>query len=208
LLNFALLTVAVYKPARLAVFNMKANKYLVIIFFLLLPGFLQAQRYDLFEIEHDELYWRNTYQYQGSQDSLRRLVVEMLKSKFFTFNVVRNEVGYNGEIRHYKVQPEKYHRTWFNTPRLYTDGEWTGKFTVEVSDNQYKVMIYALYGDRLENTSDHYKPARIVKGRYIEIVARKDRSGFKKSELANMALMSMSLKDEFDVRNTKLPEAR
>lgn len=188
---------------------MKASKCVVFICLLfLLPSSLLAQRYDLFEIEHEELYWRNTYVYQGNQDSLRRLVVEMLKSKFFTFNVVRNEVGYNGEIRHYKVNPEKYHRTWFNTPRLYSEGEWTGKFTVEVSDNEYKVLIYALYGDRFEKSSDHYRTERATKGRYIDIVARKDRSGFRKNELANMALMSMSLKDDFDIRNTKLPEAK
>jgi len=42
-------------------------------------------KFDAFEIVGEDLYWRNTYNYNGHADSLRREVVQMLKSKFFTF---------------------------------------------------------------------------------------------------------------------------
>ena len=160
-----------------------------------------AQRYDLFDLENDELYWRNTYEYEGSADSLRRYVVTMLKGKAFTQNVVRNELGYNGEVRHYTIDCKKYGRTYLNTPRIYWDGEWSGKFTIEVRDNRYRVTIYALYFENKEGYSSHYRTQPARKGFYKAEVLKKNKSGFKKSELANMALLSLSLKDQFDIRN-------
>lgn len=165
----------------------------------------KAPGYDLFKIEKDELYWRYTYSYSGPADSVRRQVVQMLKSKFFTFNVIRNEMGYNGEIRHYKVDCKRYGRTYMNTPRMYTEGEWTGKFIVEVDDNGYRVIIFALYAEKIEKSTGYYKTEKITAGRYVDIVSRKDKSGFKKGELANVQLMSASLKDNFDIRNTVVP---
>lgn len=160
-----------------------------------------GQRYDLFDLENDELYWRNTYEYEGSADSLRRYVVTMLKGKAFTQNVVRNELGYNGEVRHYTIDCKKYGRTYLNTPRIYWDGEWSGKFTIEVRDNRYRVTIYALYFENKEGYSSHYRTQPARKGFYKTEVLKKNKSGFKKSELANMALLSLSLKDQFDIRN-------
>src|SRR5438128_5590090 len=92
----------------------------------------RAQQYELFELTGGDIYWRNTYEYTGTQDSLRREVVQMLKSKFYTFNVIRNQTGYNGEISHYVVDCRRYGRRYGNTPRIYWDGEWTGKFIVDV----------------------------------------------------------------------------
>jgi hypothetical protein len=175
------------------------------------PGFLLflcigvssafGQRYDLFEVENGELYWRNTYEYQGSADSLRRYVVTMLKGKSFTQNVVRNELGYNGEVRHYTIDCKMYGRTYLNTPRIYWDGEWSGKFTIEVRENRYRVTIYALYFENKEGYSSHYRTQPARKGFYQKEVLKKNQSGFKKNELANMALLSLSLKDQFDIRN-------
>ena len=82
------------------------------------PTIVYGQQFDLFEIRDSELYWHNTYKYRGNADSLRREVVQMLKSKHFTFNVVRTEAGYNGELRHYKVEARKYGRKYFSTPRI------------------------------------------------------------------------------------------
>ena len=163
-----------------------------------------AQQFDLFEIRDNDLYWHNTYKYGGNADSLRREVVTMLKSKYYTFNVIRNEAGYNGELHHYKVDCRKYGRRFFSTPRMYWDGEWSGKFVVEVFDNYYRVTVYALYAEKVEKTG-YYKTERRTQGRYVEVIAKKDFSDFKSSELDNMALMSRSLKDQFDIRNTVSP---
>jgi hypothetical protein len=171
---------------------------------LLIVQAVNAQQYDLFEIRDSDLYWHNTYQYNGNADSLRREVVQMLKSKFYTFNVIRNEAGYNGELRHYKVDCKKYGRKFFSTPHMYWDGEWTGKFVVEVFDHHYRVTIYALYAEKVEKTG-YYKTERITQGRYVEAVMRKDGSNFKSSEHHNLALMSVSLKDQFDIRYTVSP---
>jgi len=163
-----------------------------------------GQKFDHFEVESDELYWRFDFEYKGSRDSLRKEVVQMLKSKFFTFNVTRNEVSYTGEIMHYQVNCEKYGRTYFNTPRMYWDGEWTGKFVVDVFDNIYRVTIYALYYEKMERSTGYYRTERPVRGRYIDAVLKKNKTEFKKGEFSNMQMMSVALKDDFDIRNTHL----
>lgn len=162
----------------------------------------EFMKYDLFQLERDELYWRNAYEYSGTADDLRPLVVQMLKSKFFTFNVIRNETGYNGEIRHYAVDCKRYDRTYLNTPRMYWDGEWTGKFKVEVLPNQYRVTVYALYFEKMEQSVGYYRNEKPVKGRYIDVVTRKNKRSFRKSEFSNLELMSLSLKDNFDIKYT------
>ncbi len=162
-------------------------------------------RYELFRVEQNDLYWSHTYQFKGSADSLRREVVQMLKSKFFTFNVIRNENGYNGEIKHYKVDCKRYHRTYYNTSRMYWYGEWTGKFVVEVLDNFYRVTVYALYAEKFQPAGNNNRGQKLITGRYIESVTKKDRKTFRKHEYANLDLMSLSLKDAFDIRNTVVP---
>jgi hypothetical protein len=162
-------------------------------------------RYELFRIEQNDLYWTNTYKYAGAADSLRREVVQMLKSKFFTFNVIRNEAGYNGEIKHYKVNCRRYGRNYYNTPRMYWYGEWIGKFIVEVFDDSYRVTVYALYAEKFQPAANNNRGQRITTGRYIESITKKDRMTFKKSEYANLHLMSLSLTDAFDIRKTVVP---
>lgn len=164
-----------------------------------------SARYDLFRIESEDIYWTATYSYKGSADSLRREVVQMLKSKFYTFNVIRNETGYNGELNHYKVNCARFGRTYYNTPRMYWEGEWTGKFIVEVLDNYYRVTIYALYAEKFEKGGAHYRQDVLKKGRYFEIVTTRDRKSFRRSEYKNLALMSVGFKEEFDIRNTIIP---
>jgi hypothetical protein len=178
----------------------------MVLLFIMLTAATTAhpQQFDLFEIRNDELYWHNTYKYSGNADSLRREVVQMLKSKHFTFNVIRNEAGYNGELRHYKVEARKYGRKFFTTPRMYWEGEWTGKFIVEVFDHHYRVTVFGLYAEKVEKTG-YYKTERTTQGRYLDVVAKKDHSDFKPSEHHNMALMSLSLKDNFDIRNAVSP---
>lgn len=169
---------------------------------------LQAQKFDLFEIENGELIWRNTYEYEGPQDSLRREVVSMLKSKVFTQHVVRNEAGYNGEIKHYQIDPKRYGRSYSNTPLIYWDGEWSGKFVIEVRDDRYRVTIYGLYFENKAQPPTHYpiKPPR--KGFYIKEVWKKGSPNFKKHALPDMALMSLALRDSFDIMkyNSPIPD--
>ncbi len=156
-----------------------------------------AGKYDQFEIAKNDLIWRNTYRHEGKQDSLRMAIVQLLKGKFFTFNVIRNEQGYNGELKHYKVDCKKYGRSYINTPKMYWEGEWSGKFTVDVRDHSYTVIVYALYYESTRPSSGYYKTQQEVKGRFIDAVTKKNRTVFQKRELTNISLMGLSLKDEF-----------
>lgn len=176
----------------------------VAVFLLLCKAGLAQDitRYDQFQLKGEELYWLRDYRVDGGADSVRRLVVRMLKSKFFTFNVVRTESGYNGEINHYKVDCKKYDRTYLNTPRMYWEGEWTGKFIVDVFSDGYKVTVYALYFEKPEKSTGYYKTEKLLKGRYFEAVTKKNGRTLRRNEFSNLALMSMSLKDDFDVKNT------
>ncbi len=156
------------------------------------------KKYNLFQLEENDVVWQNTYAFAGASEDLRPLVVQMLKSKFFTFNVVRNEGGYVGEIQHYKVDCKRYGRSYLNTPRMYWDGEWTGKFIVRVFPDRYEVVIYALYAEKIEQNVGYYKGEKTVSGRYVDIVAKKGKE-FRKGEYGNMDLLSLSLKDSFDI---------
>lgn len=180
-------------------------RHLVISLFFLAPLFIQAQKFDLFELENNELIWRYTYEYHGSVDSLRKEVVSMLKSKIFTQHVIRNELGYNGEIKHYMVDCKRYGRSYSNTPLIYWSGEWSGKFVVEVRDNRYRVTIYGLYFENKAQPSARYPNNTIRKGFYRNEVLNKGKSHFKKSVLPDMALMSLSLRDAFDITKYTLP---
>lgn len=165
----------------------------------------KAESYNFFSIKEHDVYWSYTYQYKGSVDSLRAQIVPMLKSKYYTQSVFKTEAGYNGEMNHYKVNARKYGRTSFNTHRIYWSGEWTGKFIIEVLDNMYRVTVYGLYGDIVQKNPANYRQEKIVKGRYYDIVTRGDGKSFRRGELNNMQLMSVSLKDEFDIKNTVDP---
>jgi hypothetical protein len=186
-------------------FRIARMQRLLTILFLLLAQLSMGQKYDLFEVEGEELFWRHTYEYEGSADSIRRVVVALLKSKMFTQNIIRNEAGYNGELRHYQVNCKKYGRTYANTPRIYWDGEWSGKIIVEIKDSRYRVSIYALYFENSNQPSSYYRNQNPRKGFYVKEVLRKNKTGFKKNVLADMALMSLALKDEFDIRKLTLP---
>jgi len=162
----------------------------------------ELTKYDKFEIKEGELVWQHIYTCHGSTDSVRTMVVQMLKSKFYTFNVIRNELGYNGELRHYRVDCKKYGRTYFNTPRIYCDGEWTGKFILEIKDHAYRVTVYALYYESVRQNADYLRTERVVKGRYLDAVTKKKGTIFQKKELKNISLMSFSLKEEFGLAST------
>jgi hypothetical protein len=179
------------------------RRILVIIFFL--PFFIHAQKFDLFEIKNDELVWQYTYEYPGTQDSLRREVVSMLKSKVFTQHVVRNELGYNGELRHYKVDCGRYHRKYNNTPLIYWSGEWSGKFVIEITDHHYRVTIYALYFENKPQQVSRFQTTAGRKGYYTEEVWKKGSPHFRRNKLEDMTFMSVSLRDAFDITQYSSP---
>lgn len=162
-------------------------------------------QFDQFEIKNNDVVWQATYSAPGAHDSVRQAIVRMLKSKFYTFNVVRTSSGYNGELRHLKVDCKKYGRTYSNTPRLYWDGEWTGKFALELAGSAYQVTIYGLYFEKTQVASGYYKTEKQVKGRYIDVITVKNKSSFQKNELSNLSLMSKYLRDEFDLVHAKNP---
>ncbi|MCU0368960.1 MAG: hypothetical protein MUF39_09030, partial [Cyclobacteriaceae bacterium] len=135
---------------------------LIVLIGILTSGWANAQKFDSFEIRNNELVWQYTYQYPGAEDSLRREVVSMLKSKIFTQHVVRNELGYNGELRHYSVDCERYGRKYNNTPLIYWSGEWSGKFIIEITENHYRVTIYGLY---FENKPQQVSRSQTTPGR-------------------------------------------
>jgi hypothetical protein len=180
-------------------------RHVVISILFLAPLFIQAQKFDLFELENDELIWRYTYEYPGAEDSLRREVVSMLKSKIFTQQVNRNESGYAGEIKNYQLDCKRYGRSYSNTPLIYWNGEWSGKFVVEIRDNRYRVTIYGLYFENKLQPSARYPNNNPRKGFYSQEVLSKGKQHFKKSVLADMALMSLSLRDAFDIKKYTLP---
>ena len=181
---------------------MRACAVIVFLFISDISFGQPLNKYDLFELTGGDMIWKNTYRHKGRKDSLRAAVVQMLKSKFFTFNVIRNEMGYNGEIRHYKIDCKKYGRSYINTPRLYWEGEWTGKFRVEVTDYFYQVTVYALYFEAPQKSTGYYKTESLVKGRYVDAVTKKKRSILKKNELSNISLLSLDLKDSFSLSNS------
>lgn len=186
--------------------KVQKNLLLVLLVTASLPAFGQRNpQYNNFEIKGDELYWSYTYDYPIGIDSLRGEVVRMLKSKYYTFNVFKIPEGYNGELKHYRVNCRRYHRKFINTPRIFWSGEWSGKFVIEVVDSSYRVSVYGLYGEQIEKSPANYRLERTVKGRYYDMVTRADGKSFKRNELNNMQLMSLSLKDEFDIANTVSP---
>jgi hypothetical protein len=176
--------------------------------FFLCSIFAQAQKFELFEIKNGELVWQHTYDYPGPQDSLRREVVSMLKSKIFTQHVVRNEMGYNGELRHYHVDCRRYGRKYNNTPLIYWSGEWSGKFVIEVADNGYRVTIYGLYFENKPQQISRHQTNNPRKGYYVnEIWKKGDHPHFIKSKLDDIKLMSISLRDDFDITKYVSPLA-
>jgi hypothetical protein len=180
-----------------------------LMFFLLLSVMLSnkllAQKYEFFEIRNNELVWQYTYEFPGTQDSIRREVVSMLKSKIFTQQVVRNELGYNGELRHYKVDCERYHRKYNNTPLIYWSGEWSGKFVIEITDNHYRVTIYGLYFENKPQQVSRFQTNPGRKGYYTEEVWKKGSPHFKKNKFEDMTFMSISLRDAFDIKQYSSP---
>lgn len=165
----------------------------------------EISQYDRFQLQESELYWQNNYVYTGDTDSLRGAVEKMLKLRDFTFSVIRNKEGYAGKINHYKVNPKRYGRTYTNTPKMYWDGEWSGKFSVEVGEGHYLVTVYDIQFKSETQSVGHYKPEKVRTGLYINEVATNKKS-FLKNEFTNLSLMSLSLKDNFDLKNTVIPQ--
>lgn len=159
----------------------------------------EISQYDRFQLQEGELYWQNKYEYKGSADSVQRAVEKMLKSRDFTFSVIRNTEGIGGKINHYKVNPKKYGRTYTNTPKMYWDGEWKGNFMVEVGNGHYRVTVYDLEFKTETQSVGHYKPEKVRTGQYIDAVTTNKQS-FLKSEFINISLISLSLKDNFDLK--------
>lgn len=178
------------------------NMPLKLIFLLVLAVNSYGQtiaRFETFEARNKDLYWQMAFDCGGKRDSVRAAVVQMLKSKFFTFNVIRNEVGYNGELKHYRIDCKRYGRSYLNTPRMFWDGEWIGKFVVEVFDGRYTVKVYAMYYESVAPSTDYYKTEKPVKGRLFDAVMRKDGVTFKKNQQAHLALLGQSLRDSFSL---------
>jgi hypothetical protein len=89
---------------------------------------------------------------------------------------------------------------------MYWYGEWTGKFVVEILDHHYRVTVYALYAEKFQPAGGYNaKSGSVTTGRYYETVVRRDGISFKKSEKSHLDLMSLSLKHDFDIRNTVVP---
>jgi hypothetical protein len=165
----------------------------------------ELSQYDRFQLDGGELYWQNDYAYDGNADSMRLEVEQMLKSRAFTFQVIRSQEGFSGKINHYQVNPKQYGRTYLNTPKMYWDGEWSGQFVVELGEGHYTVMVYALRFKSETQSVGHYKPEKIRTGPYIDVVTTNNRQSLLRSEFPNLSLMSVSLKDNFDLKYNKIP---
>jgi hypothetical protein len=173
---------------------------LSLIWFVSIDGHAQEiAQYDRFQLQEGELFWQHNYVYPGSADSVRLAVEKMLKSRDFTFSVVRGKDGFTGKINHYKVNPKKYGRTYTNTPKMYWDGDWSGKFMIEVAQGHYQVTIYDLQFKSETQAVGHYRPEKVRTGNYLDAVTTANKKSFVKSEFINLSLISLSLKDNFDL---------
>lgn len=157
-------------------------------------------QYDRFQLQEGELYWRYNFEYPGKVDSIRKAVEQMLQARSFTFDVKRGKEGYSGKLNHYHVHPKQYGRTYSNTPKMYWDGEWSGMFFIEIHEGSYSVIIYDLQFKTETQAVGHYKPQKIRAGSYVDAVTNNNKRNFLKSEFLNMTLMSVSLKDNFDLQ--------
>ena len=180
-------------------------KYPCVTLFLLAvclnPIYTQAQevlQFDRFQLQEGELYWQHNYVYSGSADSVQQAVEKMLKFRNFTFSIVRGKTGFTGKINHYRVNPKQYGRTYTNTPKMYWDGEWSGKFMIEVGAGHYQVTIYDLQYKSETQPVGHHQPEKVRTGYYIDVVTTNKKS-LLKSEFINLSLISLSLKDNFDL---------
>lgn len=158
----------------------------------------ESQSAALFKIEEDELIWQCVYPAADPMDSLLIKVEQLLKGKIFTRNVFKNELGFDGEIHFYQIDSKKYGRNFFNTPKMYWEGNWFGKFFVEVKEDKYRVTIYGLFYERKAASTSNSRQMESKKYNYANHVLQDDGS-FKRSERDNLLLMSQSLKDEFDL---------
>jgi len=159
----------------------------------------ELSQYDRFQLYGEELYWQYDYKCPGNADSIRQAVEHMLTSRSFTFHVVRNKYEYSGNLNHYRVNPKQYGRTYLNTPKMYWDGEWSGKFIVDVGDGYYSVTVYDLQHQTKTQSVGHYNPGKVRTGQYVDDVTIHNRLSLNKSEFINLSLMSLSLKDNFDI---------
>ena len=158
------------------------------------------QQYDRFQLQEGELYWQNNFECPGKVDSIRLAVERMLQSRSFTFDVKRAKDGYRGKLSHYHVNPKQYGRTYSNTPKMYWDGEWSGNFFIEIHEGYYSVVVYDLQFKTETQAVGHYKPEKIREGSYVDAVTNNNKQNFLKSEFLNLTLMSVSLKDNFDIQ--------
>lgn len=89
---------------------------------------------------------------------------------------------------------------------MYWDGEWSGKFVVEIGDGYYSVTVYDLHHKTKTQSVGHYKPEKIRTGQYVDDVTVHNRQALLKSEFINLSLMSLSLKDNFDMNTITLQD--
>ena len=174
-----------------------------VFFLVVIPLLCYSQdisQYDRFQLQEGELYWQNNFEYPGKVDSIRKAVEHMLQSRSFTFDVKRNKEGYSGKLKHYHVNPKQYGRTYINTPKVYWEGEWTGKFFIEIHEGYYSVVVYELEYKSETQAVGHYKPEKIRAGPYVDAVTNNKKQNFLKNEFPNLSLMSVSLKDNFDLK--------
>ncbi len=188
------------------------KKIFVFLLIFLSIGAASAQqvinKYQDFELKEGELYWRSIYSYPEKTDSLRGSLEQLLVSKSFTQNVTQTETGYTGEIKAYRVNCKRYGRKYMNTLRMYWEGNWTGKFIVEIKGGRYRVTVYGLYYEITESKPAYNRvPSGPLKGKYIDAVCGEDYLSFRKSELNHMSLMNLALKDD-DIKNLKLIKGR
>lgn len=172
---------------------------------IICPGQNGPTTYDAFQLQNGELYWKNKYEFKGTAEELQRALSEFLRTKSFTSNVIRNENGFYGELRNFKVDCKRYGRRYFNTPHIYWDGYWSGKFKLEAVPNGYQVVVYWLFVEQNSTPAPHARKSQVTKGPYVDFVTDKDKSSLKKSELHNLLLMSLNLKDEFDLAKSAPP---
>jgi hypothetical protein len=153
-----------------------------------------------------DVYWQNDYPNTGTFDSLRKALEGILKEKYFTNNVIRKGLAYEGDIKNFHIDCRKYGRKYADTPRVYWDGYWNGRFHIRLDTHTYHVTVYALHYEwkGSEPSNPRYKGKR--KGRYVDLVSRQNRSRFRPSQVHDMMLLSLALKEVFDLKSAGDPK--
>jgi hypothetical protein len=76
-----------------------------------------------------------------------------------------------------------------------------------VLDRSYRVTVYDLTVSRKTSSFEYHRTKSTGSGRFVDRVTERNKQEFQRAELQNLALMSLSLKDYFSLKDTDISQA-